>query len=80
VTGGKLELTSEFEIQGDAALLGKKQRQESNALGEKRAHKVQSHLLNNFDATEKKLPVFQPGIIYDKKESRGTVGFIQVNA
>ena len=62
---------------GDAALLDKKQRQELYALGEKRAHKVQSYLLNNFDITEKNLPVFQPGIIYDQKESRGTVGFMK---
>jgi len=61
----------------DASLLDKKQRQELYALGEKRAHKVQSYLLNNFDVTEKNLPVFQPGIIYDKKESRGTVGFMK---
>jgi hypothetical protein len=61
----------------DASLLDKKQRQELYELGEKRAHKVQSYLLNNFDVTEKNLPVFQPGIIYDRKESRGTVGFMR---
>ncbi|HKJ99072.1 MAG TPA: DUF748 domain-containing protein, partial [Desulfotignum sp.] len=62
---------------GDAALLDKKQRQELYALGEKRAHRVQSYLVNNFDIQEKNVPVFQPGIIYDKKESRGTVGFMK---
>jgi outer membrane protein OmpA-like peptidoglycan-associated protein len=67
----------EVSDSGDAALLDKKQRQELYALGEKRAHKVQSYLLNNFDITEKNLPVFQPGIIYDKKEPRGTVGFMK---
>jgi len=62
---------------GDAALLDKKQRQELYALGEKRAHRVQSYLVNNFDIQEKNVPVFQPGIIYEKKESRGTVGFMK---
>ena len=59
-----------------ASLLDEKQRQELYELGEKRAQRVRSYLLENFTIGEDNLLIFQPGILYDG-EAVGTVSFMK---
>jgi len=66
----------EVSESGEASLLDEKQRQELYELGERRARRVKSYLLQNFDIEEKNLLIFQPGILYDG-ESQGMISFMK---